>query len=593
MTYVLNVAVERPIYLPLSYRYDRKLKVGVRVKVPVGKSIARGWVISTGGEFKRDDLRSVSEVIDRVPPLPRNFFRLAELISWKYCYPLGLSLKMLFPYDYLSSFGEAGFKVSYPLFKKVLVGGRKERSKFYRSLIADVLERGGKVLFIAPQVEDLEHWADELSFRERTFFWHAHMGRRERKLSWEVAKRDEEALFIGTSSASLLPLRCLSLVIIEDEGNPYLRRISRPYIHARDAILLRGKVESYSMVLGSPIPSTEAYELVVQNGWELLELPRGRKPVYKIMDLRKTKTKAFLSLSVFRRVKANLRHGKRSIILLNRKAYASYLKCEECGYVPECPRCEIPLSFYRDEKKLRCSYCGYEVFVSNECPNCGGFFLREGAPGIERVEVALTKELGSVFRWDAETETFDEKALVVLGTQRVLQAKVMRGVSLACLLLADTLIYRSSYRGEEEMVRMIYSLADFSPDELYVQTYIPGHPAFKVFKDGSWKEFLESELAKRRELSYPPASSVALLVAVGRSESVLREKLKEAGRFLKDRGLEVLGPLRKGAQGGRLSLSLLLKGKKGELQDKVWKLIFEGKLRLTQNFYLLVDPPEV
>ncbi len=592
MTYVLRVAVERPIYLPLSYRSDRKLRVGVRVKVPVGRSLARGWVISLDN-LEEEGLKPISGVVDQVPPLPSNFLRLAELISQEYCYPLGLSLRMLFPYDYLSSFGEMGFKVDYPLFKKVVVGERKERIRLYRDLIASVLEKGGKVLLIVPQVEELSYWVEELSFKEKTFLWYAQMGRRERKLSWEVAKKDREALFVGTSSASFLPLRGLSLVIVEDEGNSYLRRVSKPYIHARDAILLRSRIESYSMVFGGPVPSSEAYELAVREGWELLNIPRRFKPTYKVIDLRKTKTKAFLSLSIFRKVKINSRSGRKSVLLLNRKAYASYLKCEECGYVPECPNCGIPLAFYREEGKVRCSYCGYELSVSDECPNCGGFSLRSGAPGVEQVELALRKELGKVFRWDAETREFDENALVIVGTQRVLQAKVMRNASLTCMVLADTLIYRSSYRGEEEALRVIYSLADFSPSEIYVQTYIPAHPVFKVFKDDSWKDFLENELTKRRELSYPPLSCVALVVAVGKSESLLRRKLDSVKDLFQDGEVEVLGPLKKGISGGKISLSLLLKGEKGKVQREIWKFISEGRLKLTRNFYVIVDPPEV
>lgn len=591
MRYVLDVAVERPLYSLFSYSHYRKLDLGVRVKVPLGRGFSRGWVLKVSRLEEERDLKSIDEVIDDSPPLPSTWLTLAQIISQEYCYPLGLTLKLLFPYDYLPSFGEITLKSVGERFSRLVVGSRLSRLSYYREVIGEFLAAGEKVILLVPQLEDMEDWASKLSF-DNTFLWYSEIRRSERKRAWNAAKGEGGALFIGTFSLSLVPMRNLGLVIVDDEGSSYLRRLSLPYIHARDAILLRRRVESFSVVLGGAILSAESFNLV-KEGWDLEELP-GSKPKYRLIDLKRSSKVAFLSQSLFSKIKANLKLGGKSVILLNRKAYASYLKCEECGYIPKCSNCDIPLSLYREEGKLKCPYCGYERSFSDTCFNCGGYFFKLGSPGIESLASLLRRRLGSgVAVWDAETELFDESALIIVGTQRVLQPKIMNGVKLACIALADLSLYKSSYRSEEETLRMIYSLASFSPEELYVQTYVPEHPVFKIFREDSWKEFLEAELDKRKELRYPPFYSLALVSLKGKRELFLMSKLKELKLALEGRAIEVLGPIRRVLPDGKISLSLLLKGKKGELEKELCDLLENGKIKPSKELEIIVDPPEV
>lgn len=591
MGYVLDVAVERPIHITLSYFHHRELQSGLRVLVPVGRSLSKGWVLSTRpGEEK--GLKKVKEVIDSSPPLPSFFLSFAKILSLEYCYPLGMTLKLLFPYDYLPPFGELWLKPSRERFGKIVVGLRNTRLSYYKELISAFLSSGEKVLLVVPQIEDVEDWASKLSFKD-TYLWFSEMKRSDRKRTWEAAKERGGALFIGTSSLAFLPVKDLGLIIVDDEGSSYLRRLSPPYIHSRDAILLRRKVESFSVVLGGSIPSVEAYALL-KEGWELEELSQS-SPKYVLIDLRKTRKKAFLSISLFNRIKFNLENNRKSVLLLNRKAYASYLKCEECGYVPECPNCRVPLSFYRGDSKLKCSYCGYETRFLDKCSNCGGFFFKIGSPGIEQVKFALERWLGErVEVCDAESKEFNQSSLLVLGTQSVLQPKVMENVALACFLIADISLYMPSYRSEEETLRMIYSLADFSPEELYVQAYVPEHPVFKVFREGSWKEFLQKEFEKRERLRYPPLYSIALISFDGRKELLLKRRIEEVKKLFEGNpNLEVLGPIKRFLLGGRISLSLVLKGRRGELQKELWRTLEGGRIKVSKGFSLVVDPLEV
>ncbi|MCS7232736.1 MAG: hypothetical protein NZ900_01330 [Synergistetes bacterium] len=591
MGYVLDVAVERPIHFVLSYFSSQKLEPGLRVRVPVGKSLSKGWVLSVRlGEEK--GLKKIEEVVDSSPPIPSSFLEFAKMLSFEYCYPLGMTLKLFFSYDYLPPFGELGLKPHREGFNKVIVGSRDMRASYYKKLCLEFLSNGEKVLLIVPQVEDVEDWASRLSF-ERIYLWFSEMKRKDRKRAWEAARSEGGALFIGTSSLAFLPVKGLGLIIVDDEGSPYLKRISSPYVHARDAVLLRRKIESFSMVLGGAIPSLEAFALL-KEGWDLEELLQ-KLPKYRLVDLRKTRKEAFLSLSVFNKVKANLKSGKKNVLLLNRKAYASYVKCEECGYVPMCSNCGIPLSFYKRENKLRCSYCGHEEFFLDRCSNCRGFFFKVGSPGIEHVKLLLEKKLGeNVELWDAESREFKESSLLILGTQSVLQPKVMRNAALACIVLADISLYTSGYRSEEETLRMIYSLADFSPKELYVQTSIPEHPVFKVFGNNSWREFLQKELDKREELRYPPNYSIAVISFEGGRESTLKKRAESVKRLFDGNPyLEVLGPVRRFLVGEKLSLALVVKGKRGELQRELWKNLESGKIKISKRVNLVIDPLEV
>ena len=156
-----------------------------------------------------------------------------------------------------------------------------------------------------------------------------------------------------------------------------LFRSQVPRYHARETAIARAGMEHASVVLGSATPSLEAMYRAKAGEYTLLELKNrsGQQELAQvhIADLRtelKNGNRSILSIRLQELMADRLEKGEQIILFLNRRGYAGFVSCRECGHVAKCPHCDVSLSSHRN-KGLVCHYCGYEEEKPERCPACG------------------------------------------------------------------------------------------------------------------------------------------------------------------------------------------------------------------------------
>lgn len=279
--------------------------------------------------------------------------------------------------------------------------------------------------------------------------------------------------------------------------------------------------------------------------WRRVELPEranGRPmPHVEVVDLGaqfKGGERSMFSPALSEALAGVCERGEKAVLLFNRRGFANFLLCRECGFTPECPHCAVSLSYHERAARLACHHCGHEEAVPGRCPRCGSPYLRKLGAGTEKVEQELSVLLSGaadIVRMDADTtrgKGAHERLLerfaatspaVLLGTQMIAKGLDYPDVTLVGVLNADTSLKLPDYRAGERTWQLIEQVAGRCgrgerEGRVIVQTYWPAHPAIRAAAAHDRALFLDGELESRRELGYPPFTRLANVLVSGPDE---------------------------------------------------------------------------
>ncbi len=424
------------------------------------------------------------------------------------------------------------------------------------------VHHGGRVLIIVPEIARVPVFVRILgsTFGDGVAALHSGMPARERQAAWMRCVSQEVRVVVGTRSALFAPLHGVRLIVVDDEEDPAHKADAAPRYHARDVALRRAALAGARVVLGSLTPSMETYAEVAAGRMRCVRLTaKTARARVTLVDLRLERVRGrygVLTPPLLAAVRRHLRAGGRVALFLNRTGYARVLLCDECGSTVRCPRCEVTTSFDRENRTVSCRICGRGAPAPGTCPRCGGVGLRGIGPGTERVEEVVRRLFPAlaIARLDRETAPqFDRIAnefasgriRLIVGTQILLRAREIRP-SIVGVCDADLPLHLPDFRAAERMLqqlRAIVSLAAGPPGpEAVIQTRIPSHPAIRALATGDDEAAYREELKMRRELGYPPATTLARVIAasaVREAAARMAEAIAESSRA---RGVEVLGP---------------------------------------------------
>jgi primosomal protein N' (replication factor Y) len=250
--------------------------------------------------------------------------------------------------------------------------------------------------------------------------------------------------------------------------------------------------------------------------------------------------------------------------MLNRRGYAPYLMCTDCGYTAKCPACSITLTYHKDTKTLKCHYCGSFLHPYKKCPECEGIKIRYAGLGTQKVEEELQVLVPSITlsRMDRDTtqrklshyriikKMEDGTTDLLLGTQMVAKGHDLPDVTVSAVISSDLALNLPDFRSAEKAFQLFVQLSGRSgrgdyPGKVYIQTYNPGHYVFDYVKNNDYKGFFQKELFLREELSYPPFSKMVRIVLKFRTKDTGKKVIKEVSEIINktsSRGIDVLGP---------------------------------------------------
>lgn len=499
------------------------------------------------------------------------------------------------------------------------------KTEVYLRAIEKALGFNRSAIYLVPEISLTPQQVLRLRkrFGEIVAVMHSAMSDGERFDEWRRMRVGKAKIVIGARSAIFAPLQNLGLIIVDEEHDPSFKQEEKFRYNARDLALMRGRLNEIPVILGSATPSIESYYLAKTGRYHLLKLPERVKnrehPITEIVDMRKEEH-PLVSERLKQGIIEAINKKEQVILFLNRRGFAPFVLCVDCGFRFMCPNCSVSLVYHSYNRTIRCHYCNYAIPLPEICPSCKGVKLRNFGFGTERVEKEIEGLISGarVLRLDRDTtgsknsytRAFMQMKAgeknILLGTQMVTKGFHFPDVTLVGVLLAEQGLQFPDFRASERTFQLLTQVAGRAgrgekKGRVIIQTYDPEQPAIESASRGDYELFYNNEIHYRQELNYPPFSSLAVIRINGRDSNKVSSQSRKIADLLlniiqKNRiqsELKILGP----APAAIFRLKnlyrwlILLKSEKIELIHKVMHELFElSTLKKERGIILDIDP---
>ena len=444
----------------------------------------------------------------------------------------------------------------------------------YIRLAQAVLAQKKSVMILVPEIALTPQMMARFSayFGSEVALLHSGLRMTERYDQWKRIRKGEAHIVLGTRSAVFAPLENIALIVMDEEQESSYESESAPCYHARDIAKYRAAAENARLLLGSATPTVETAWYARHGDYQLALLRKRyneqKLPRVILADMRKELQDGnFLSISreLYQELKINIDRGEQSILFLNRRGDSRQLLCPNCGYVPQCPRCSVYLTYHSANGRLMCHYCGYSEKAPEVCPDCGGEMKHIGI-GTQKV----AQELGQLFpevpilRMDADTvsaghETIlrqfaQENVPILLGTQMVAKGLDFENVTLVGVLAADLSLYVEHYRAAERTFSLLTQVVGRAGrgekmGRAVIQTFTPKNDIILSAAAQDYEKFYTDEIRLRQLRREPPFADLFTVGITGGEEHEVRRGAQQLCQALRSeirrapfQTMEVLGP---------------------------------------------------
>ena len=460
-------------------------------------------------------------------------------------------------------------------FAQVLLHGvtGSGKTEVYLQAIAPLLEQGKSALVLVPEIGLTPQLTDRFRarFGHKVHVYHSALSDGERYDTWRQMLTGEPQIIIGTRSAIFAPLPNLGLIILDEEHDSSFKQDSPiPTYHARTIAQWRAELAHCPLILGSATPSLESWVSGNQLYLSLPERINSRPlPPVEIVDMRqelKEGNRSIFSRKLQNALQQLAERQQQGILFIHRRGHSTFVSCRSCGYVLECPHCDVSLAYHHVEEGapelLRCHYCNYGRLHPPHCPECSSPYLKFFGSGTQRVAQELTKQFPNlkIIRFDSDTTTTkgshrklltqfaNGEAHLLVGTQMLTKGLDLPQVTLVGVVAADGLLHLSDYRANERTFQTLTQVAGRAgrgddPGRVIVQTYTPEHPIIEAVQKHDYQSFADAELAQRQTLNYPPYGRLILLRLSSLDPIQVQNTAQIIATFLNNKeGFEILGP---------------------------------------------------
>ncbi len=639
---LIDVVVPLPIYTALTYILSGHTLFpakGSRVLVPVGRRNMVG--VAWGTPAKKPpsvDLKKVKSILDQGPILPESLISFLEWTSSYYFYPIGQVIAEALPPGLLSARNRRISQISNGLPKSrdcrpeflpwstevplqlteeqgkvfnaicdalatrsyhpILVHGvtGSGKTEVYLRAAKECVRQGRSVLVLVPEIAMTTQavgWFVS-RFGEEVTVLHSGLTEAQRRNQWFRIKEGKSRIVIGTRSAIFAPLSDIGLIVVDEEHDPSYKQSEKFRYQARDMALLRGRMSEATVILGSATPSVSSFKNSLSGKYQLVTMEKRvakrSLPEVVVVDRRKKEKKdqhhklesarpEWLSKELEKATRDTLARGEQVLLFLNRRGFATYVFCPDCGHVFRCPHCEVTLTWHRGDKRtksekdgvLRCHYCGMESPALPACPQCKGQAVKTFGYGTERIAADLEEIFpdAGIARLDRDTvrarRHMEEVVLdfrkgrldILVGTQMITKGHDFPGLTLVGILCADLSLNFPEYHATERTFQLLAQVAGRAgrgerPGRVLIQTWLPDHYAMDCATTHDFNTFYEKESKFRKALGYPPFGRLINLRFSGRKKAQVCDTTGSMARLAKNlaKGIkgtngsqvEVLGP---------------------------------------------------
>lgn len=449
------------------------------------------------------------------------------------------------------------------------------KTEVYIELIKEYLQKGRQVLYLLPEIALTTQLVSRLRkhFGNEVAVYHSKYNQNERIEVWnQVLNQSEKAkVVIGARSALFLPFQDLGLILVDEEHEQTFKQHDpAPRYHARDTAIVLGEMHKAKILLGSATPSIETYFNTENQKFGLVELTeryqKTELPKIEIVDLKdkhfRKKMTGHFSDTLLEEITNVLENGEQVILFQNRRGFAPILECLTCGHIPQCPNCDVSLTYHKQKSQIRCHYCGYAIAKPMHCHACQSVELTTKGFGTEQIQLEL-EELFSdkkIIRMDRDTtggkfgyekiiDSFKTRESdILVGTQMLAKGLDFDNVGLVGILNADNMLYHPDFRAFERSFQLMTQVSGRAgrsekQGKVIIQTYNPTHPIIQKVIKNDYLSMYKQELTERQTFEYPPYFRLIKLTLKHRDFEKLRDGSMWLYQSLKNTlGLPVLGP---------------------------------------------------
>lgn len=459
------------------------------------------------------------------------------------------------------------------------------KTEIYIKLIEEYIAKGEQVLYLLPEIALTTQLVTRLTayFGNQVAVFHSKYSNNERIEVWnQVLQNSEKAkIVIGARSALFLPFSNLGLIVIDEEHEQTFKQFDpAPRYHARDAAIVlasqhkatRGKAElgGAKVLLGSATPSLETYHNVKAKKYGLVELFERYGnvvlPEIYLVDLKdkykRKKMNGHFSDDLLEAMAEALAKGEQVILFQNRRGYSPFVECMTCGHVPQCPSCDVSLTYYKFKNQLRCHYCGHSIANPTHCHACQSVDLSTKGFGTEQIEIELKalfpeKTIGRMdqdttrgkFGYEKIIDAFKNQEIdVLVGTQMLAKGLHFDNVTLVGIMNADNMLNQPDFRSHERAYQMMMQVSGRAGrsekrGRVMIQTYNPYHNIIQQVTNNDYNGMYNEQVYERHNFKYPPYYRLVKLTLKHRDF----DKLKEGSLWLynvlvQQLQIPVLGP---------------------------------------------------
>lgn len=431
------------------------------------------------------------------------------------------------------------------------------KTEVYMRVIANVLDQGGQVLVLVPEIGLTPQTLAR--FRRRfgaAAALHSAESDNVRLATWMQCRSGDHRILIGTRSAVFAPFADLRLIIVDEEHDTSFKQQEGLRYSARDVALKRAQLLEIPTVLGSATPSLETLANVTRGRYRrnVLKSRAGgaSMPQFRVIDIRGRRLRDGLSDTLLQAIRRHLDAGNQVLVFINRRGFAPTCLCAACGWQARCADCDARLTLHESPRALHCHHCDRRYRYPDTCPDCGADTLVHLGTGTQRVDAALREHFPGIplYRIDRDTARGPTRfaaqldairqggAAILVGTQILAKGHHLPAVTLVAVVDADNGFLSSDFRAPERTAQNIVQVAGRAgraerPGEVWIQSYDPDNPNLVALIEHGYAGFAAIQATERRGARLPPYAAMAMLRAESTNARAAVELLRLASDVIR------------------------------------------------------------
>jgi len=657
----LQIILNLPVNQPFTYSYvadekekpELKPEIGKRAEIMFGNRKTTGFIIEIRDTVPENypadpsKIRPIKRIVDKEPLFGKELIEIAQWISHYYLCTLGEAVFAMIPSGRRET-SAAGFSFENELSENkknelsdeqkkcvsevLSTANQEEVSQFhyiygptgtgktevFLTLAENILAQGKGVIYLVPEIGLTGQVATSIieRFGNTAAILHSGLTPSQRLTEWHRIMHKEARVIVGARSAIFAPVPDLGLIIIDEEHDGSYKSGNNPRYHARQVAMHRCSTLKIPLVMGSATPSVEAWYGMSKGTIFRHSLSKrlagGTMPQINCINMNYYPNDGCISKPLEEQIKKTLEDKHQVILFMNRRGFTHFFRCNSCGYELVCKNCSVPMTYHRNDNRLRCHYCGWSVIPPQSCPDCGSIDIGTSGFGTEYIEAETKAKFPNarIIRLDTDVVQKKEDLLqsledfknnkydIMLGTQMVAKGLNFPNLQLVGVILADAGLHMPDFRAGERTFSLITQVAGragrYFPDgKVIVQTYSPGQEPILFACKNQTADFYTFELQQREMLEFPPFSRLVRIVFRSFSKQLASDSAADAYHLIEQmklKGVEIIGPAECPIEkiNSNFRYQILLKGKSIiPLQTAARRLCFD--YTHNQNVYIEYD----